>query len=56
MGWIMAEMGRNPEWRHIELGFISGVCGLASVTMSMARGNPSCACAALTTSGVHRVG
>jgi hypothetical protein len=58
MGWVMGEMGRNPEWRHIELGFIRGIADLACVTLAMAKGNQSCACAALTarTSGVHHVG
>jgi hypothetical protein len=58
MGWIMAEMGRNPEWRHIELGFIRGVTELACVTVAIARGDHSCACAALSakTSGVHHPG
>jgi hypothetical protein len=48
IGWVMAEMGRKPEWRHIELGFMRGVADLACVTLAMAKGNPSCACAALS--------
>jgi len=56
--WVIEKMGRNPEWRSIELGFIRGVTELACVTVAIARGDHSCACAALTakTSGVHHVG
>jgi hypothetical protein len=45
VGWIIAEMGRNPAWRSIEVGFIRGVTDLACVTLAMGKGNPSCACA-----------
>jgi hypothetical protein len=47
MGWVMAEMGNNPGWRAIELGFQRTVAELACVTMSMAQGNPACACASI---------
>lgn len=42
---VMKEMGRNPEWRSIEDGFMRGLADLACMTMSMARGNAACVCA-----------
>ena len=47
VAWVIAEMGRNPKWRRVELGFVRGVSDLALVTIAMTRGNPLCACAAL---------
>lgn len=47
VGWVIAEMGRNFAWRSIELGYIHGVTDLACVTLGMARGKPSRACASM---------
>jgi hypothetical protein len=47
IGWIVDEMGRVPEWRSVERGFIAGLTSLALSTMATARGNAPCACAAL---------
>jgi hypothetical protein len=50
IGWVMGEMGRNPEWGSVEIGFMRGVADLACMAMSMARGNPACVCSALGSS------
>lgn len=48
--WIMGEMGRNAEWRHVELAFMRGVADLACIAMGMARGNPACVSSVLGSS------
>jgi hypothetical protein len=45
--WIIAEMGRNPEWKAVESGFQRVVVDFACLAMSIARGNQSCVCATL---------
>ena len=47
VAWIITEMGRNPKWRSVELGFIRGVSDLALLTTALTRGHPLCACAAI---------
>lgn len=55
IGWIIAEMGRKPEWRSVEVGFQSVVAKLACMAMGMARGNQACVCAALAVTRANQL-
>lgn len=49
VAWVITEMGRHPEWRSVELGFIRGIGDLACVTKAISAGrHSSCGCAVAT--------